>query len=135
MEAILTRCGYRCDLCLAYRPNVEANPENQVVLSDGWFAYFGFRVPPEQILCDGCLSAAPRLIDSACPVRPCAIENGVATCAACPDYGCERLAERLVTFEEVQQRIGRPIPPADRERFIRPYESKARLEALRRSGR
>jgi len=35
----------------------------------------------------------------------------------------------------VQQRIGRPIPPVDRERFIRPYESKARLEALRRSGR
>jgi hypothetical protein len=22
MEPILTRCGYRCDLCLAYKPNV-----------------------------------------------------------------------------------------------------------------
>ena len=23
MEPILTRCGYRCDLCLAYKPNVD----------------------------------------------------------------------------------------------------------------
>jgi len=29
MEPILTRCGYRCDLCLAYRPNIDANPENR----------------------------------------------------------------------------------------------------------
>jgi hypothetical protein len=41
MEEILSRCGYRCDLCLAYRPNVEKNPSNQQVLSDGWFKYFG----------------------------------------------------------------------------------------------
>jgi hypothetical protein len=43
MEPILTRCGYRCDLCLAYKPNVAENPSNQQKLSDGWFKYFGFR--------------------------------------------------------------------------------------------
>ena len=26
MEPILTRCGYRCDLCLAYRPNIMEAP-------------------------------------------------------------------------------------------------------------
>ncbi len=26
VEQILTRCGYRCDLCLAFRPNVAAKP-------------------------------------------------------------------------------------------------------------
>jgi hypothetical protein len=51
MEEILTRCGYRCDLCLAYRPNVEADPANQQTLSDGWHKYFGFRIPAEQIIC------------------------------------------------------------------------------------
>jgi hypothetical protein len=39
MEPILTRCGYRCDLCLAYRPNVERNPANRQVLSDGWYQF------------------------------------------------------------------------------------------------
>jgi hypothetical protein len=36
MEPILTRCGYRCDLCLAYRPHATSNPGNQQILSDGW---------------------------------------------------------------------------------------------------
>lgn len=132
MEPILTRCGYRCDLCLAYRPNVKAHPENQSVLSDGWFKYFGFRLPPEQILCDGCLASAPKLIDQSCPVRPCVMERGLANCAACPDYGCEKLQERLVTRTEVEQRLGAPILEEDYQRFIRPYENKLRLEELRK---
>ncbi len=37
MEPILTRCGYRCDLCLAYKPNVVAHPANRQKLSDGWY--------------------------------------------------------------------------------------------------
>lgn len=40
MGAVVTRCGYRCDLCLAYKPNVEAHPENRQRLSDGWHRYF-----------------------------------------------------------------------------------------------
>lgn len=27
MEPIITRCGYRCDLCLAYKPNVVEKPD------------------------------------------------------------------------------------------------------------
>lgn len=132
MQPILTRCGYRCDLCLAYRPNVEQHPENRQILSDGWFTYFGFRIPPEQIHCDGCLSEHPHLIDQACPVRPCVIELNLANCAECSDYICPKLTERLVTFEEIAQRIGYAIPDADRQRFIEPYENKARLEVLRK---
>ncbi|MDX9954065.1 MAG: DUF3795 domain-containing protein [Anaerolineae bacterium] len=132
MEPILTRCGYRCDLCLAYKPNIEAQPENRQVLSDGWHTYFGFRIPPEALCCDGCMAENPHLIDSACPVRPCAIARGLEHCAQCPDYeGCEKLAERLVVFEELQARMGIEIPEEDRTRFILPYENKRRLEVLR----
>ncbi|NIS79695.1 MAG: DUF3795 domain-containing protein [Anaerolineales bacterium] len=69
MAEIVRRCGYRCDLCLAYRPNIEANPSNQQILSDGWYRYFGFRMAPENIICYGCMSEDPQLIDKACPVR------------------------------------------------------------------
>ena len=133
MQVILTRCGYRCDLCLAYRPNVEANPANRQVLSDGWFKYFGFRIPPQEIVCDGCLSPDPRLIDSACPVRPCVIERGLDNCASCGEYGCARLEERRVTFEGIQAAASDQIPPEDYQRFIRPYENHRRLEAIRRA--
>ena len=131
MELILTRCGYRCDLCLAYRPNIRANPDDRLKLSDGWFKYFGFRIPPEQIACDGCLSDNPKLIDSQCPVRPCVIERGRDNCAQCDEYVCDRLKERLVEYEGVRQRVGAEIPQEDRACFIRPYENKVRLDELR----
>lgn len=133
MELILTRCGYRCDLCLAYRPNVEQNPANRQKLSDGWYKYFGFRLPPEAICCDGCMSETPRLIDQNCPVRPCVIEKGLDNCSQCEEYLCARLTERLVVLEEVRQRHGAEIPPEDYTCFILPYENRKRLDALRKS--
>ena len=36
MSEILSRCGYRCDLCLAYQPNIQAHLKRQLI-SDGWF--------------------------------------------------------------------------------------------------
>src|SRR4030042_320964 len=105
MEPILARCGYRCDLCLAYRAKVESDPADQQKLSDGWYKYFGFRLPPEQIICDGCMAENPTLIDSRCPVRPCVVEKGLDHCGQCELYVCERLKERLVVYEEVKKRI------------------------------
>ncbi len=131
MEAILSRCGFRCDLCLAYRPNVEAHPDNRAALSDGWQKYFGFRIPPEEILCDGCWAERGRLIDQACPVRPCVAARSLRNCAECGEYVCARLVQRLVDGDELAAQAGSPIPPEDRERFIRPYENKRRLEELR----
>ena len=139
MPEILSRCGYRCDLCLAYRPNVESNPSNQQTLSDGWFRYFGFRIPAEQIICDGCMAEttteAPRLIDRACPVRPCVIERALPNCSHCADYGCEKLVERWVVFEDVAARVEGEISEEDRARFIAPYENKRCLDDLRRQAR
>lgn len=131
MLPILSKCGYRCDLCLAYRPNIEKDPSNQQRLSDGWHKYFGFRIPPEQILCDGCLSENPKTIDQNCPVRPCAKAKGLDTCASCEQYACEHLTPRLVVYEEIASKFPVPIPGEDRQLFIQPYENKVRLEALR----
>jgi hypothetical protein len=134
MKQILTRCGYRCDLCLAYRPNIEKHPENRQKLSDGWHKYFGFRLQASEICCDGCMTENPRLIDRGCPVRPCVIERGLGNCAQCGDYdGCDKLAQRLVTYEGVEKRVAQEIPDDDRDRFIKPYENKVRLDALRDS--
>lgn len=132
MQPILTRCGFRCDLCLAFRPNIEQHPENRQKVSDGWFTYFGFRIPPEEILCDGCMTENAIYLDHDCPVRPCVIEKGLENCSQCGQYICEKLSERLVTFEEIQQRLKVEIPEDDYQSFIRPFENKRRLEALRK---
>jgi hypothetical protein len=131
MEEVLSRCGYRCDLCLAYRPNVEAHPENRQLLSDGWHRYFGFRIPPDRIECDGCWSEGGRLIDPECPVRPCVIARSLENCAFCADYGCDKLKERLVEYEAIAAGVDDPIPAQDRACFLAPYENQARLERIR----
>jgi hypothetical protein len=132
MNEILSRCGYRCDLCLAYRPNVDASPSNQQILSDGWHKYFGFRLPAERIVCDGCRAENLCLIDENCPVRSCVMAKGLASCAECPDYICAKLSDRLVVYEKLAARNPDPIPVEDRARFIAPYENKGRLDNLRR---
>lgn len=131
MTPILTRCGYRCDLCLAYKPNIEQNPANQQKLSDGWYKYFGFRIPPEKILCDGCMAENPNLIDKSCPVRPCVIQKGLENCASCNEYICPKVRERLVVFEDLRDRLQVEIPEDDRICFILPYENMVRMNALR----
>jgi hypothetical protein len=110
---------------------VEKNPANQQVLSDGWFKYFGFRIPAEKIVCDGCMTQNPNLIDQECPVRPCVNARGLTDCGKCKNYDCEKLQERWVVYEEIAKKAGEPIPPDDRKRFIEPYENKERITKLR----
>jgi len=133
VEPVLSRCGYRCDLCLAYKPNVEKTPSNQQMLSDGWLTYFGFRIEPDRILCDGCMAEGGRLIDQGCPVRPCACERNLPNCASCSNYICEKLKERVVELDSIERRFGTEIPIEDYYRFIQPYENKRRLEVYKQT--
>jgi hypothetical protein len=132
MDPIISLCGMRCDLCLAYRPNVEAHPENRQLLSDGWFKYFGFRLPPEEITCEGCFLDENKTLDKTCKVRPCVVERNISNCAACEDYICEKLEAILVDIETMQAKFDQPIPETDRRLFIFPHENRQRLEELRK---
>lgn len=129
---ILTRCGYRCDLCLAYKDNILKEDRRQL-LSDGWFRYFGFRIDPEDIWCDGCLNdgcLTAKLIDGGCPVRPCVKSRSLENCSQCDDYICDKLKERLVDGEELKTRFG-SIPRNDYRLFINPYDNKNRLASMK----
>ena len=123
MAPIIARCGYRCDLCPAYKGNIQG-PEDRQRTSDGWFKHFGFRIPPDRINCDGCLDERPeaRRIDVKCPIRPCAVGRGVETCGLCPKCGCRHCRSRDVTREKVEKRLGAPLAPEDYRRFVLPYE-------------
>jgi hypothetical protein len=55
MEEVLSRCGFRWNLCLAYRPNVEQNKANR------------------QSLSDGCLNEQGLSLDLDCPIKLCVI--------------------------------------------------------------
>jgi len=133
-KEILARCGFRCDLCLAYKDNIENNDQRQF-LSDGWHKIYRFRIPPDNIYCDGCINAeclTPKLIDKDCPVRPCVIEKGIENCSQCDDYICDKLKDRIVVYEDLLKRDDIKISRKEYINFIKPYENKKSLEALRK---
>ena len=133
-KEILARCGFRCDLCLAYKDNIENNDQRQF-LSDGWHKIYRFRIPPDNIYCDGCINAeclTPKLIDKDCPVRPCVIEKGIENGSQCDDYICDKLKDRIVVYEDLLKRDDIKISRKEYINFIKPYENKKSLEALRK---
>jgi hypothetical protein len=131
-KEILSRCGYRCDLCLAYKQNIEEQ-DRRAELSDGWEKCFGFRIPAEKIYCEGCMTGGnPKLIDTGCPVRPCVIKKGLNNCSECDEYPCEKFNQRAVTYEKVVK-DRKDITESDRKLFIKPYENKVRLDEIKRN--
>jgi len=126
-------CGYRCGLCPAYKDNIVGKDDRQKA-SDGWFKYYGFRIPAEEIYCDGCLaedSTDPRRIDPDCEVRACALQRGLPNCAHCDDFMCEKLSKKMIDLDKIAKRVGGWIPQEDFERFVKPYDSAKMLADMR----
>ena len=134
MKEKISFCGYRCELCPAYKDNI-ASEEDQQKASDGWFKYYGFRIAPEEIYCDGCMAENcpnPRLIDPECEVRACALQRSLPNCAHCNDFMCEKLSKKIIDPEKIVKEAGGLIPDADFERFVKPYDSAKILVDLRK---
>lgn len=132
-KEILTRCGYRCDLCLAYKENIEKEDKRQL-LSDGWFKFFGLEIEANEIYCEGCISSdslTAKLIDDGCPVRPCVIECGYENCSQCDDFICEKLEQRAVRLENIKEQFNEEIKRTEYHNFIKPYENVKRLNEQR----
>jgi hypothetical protein len=128
---IISRCGYRCDLCPAYESNIKSDQDKEAMCA-AWNKYMGIAIKPEQIQpCAGC-QATEETPDKECPVRPCATERGVENCAHCPDYGCEKLVTRMSFVDQVV-RDPSSIPQADYDRFIKPFRGEDNLKAIRES--
>lgn len=132
-KEIVTKCGMRCDLCVAYihHPD-QGNPEEMQRASDVWEKYFGFRLEPGDIACGGCLEDEKGLLDKECPVRPCVVRRGHETCAQCGEYeDCETLSKRLVEEGHTAEKSGGVIPDADRK-YIEAFMNQKRLSVMRK---
>lgn len=130
MEAIIAKCGYRCDLCPAYETNLKSDAD-KLRMSEAWAKYCGFQVPPEQIQsCPGCKVSGA---DPTCTVRPCAIEKDVENCAHCGQFGCEKLKAKMNFIEDNVKVDLSSIPEKDFNLFIRPFITQKCLQEIRES--
>ncbi|MCX6152278.1 MAG: DUF3795 domain-containing protein [Ignavibacteriales bacterium] len=129
MEEILARCGYRCDLCPAFNPNIKSFDDKKKI-SEKWHQYFDFYLAPEEIGCDGCLKDA-KLLDSNCTVRPCVLGKELVNCGYCNEFGCDKLKTRMDAMEEAIKNH-KDISKEDYNLYIQPYESRNRLMNFRK---
>ena len=109
-DKIIAYCGLVCSECEAYQATQANDMPALEALAVRWSAEFNGDLKAADCLCDGCLGEGRQIGHCAeCGIRACALEHGVANCAACADFGCEQI-EGFMTM----------VPPA-----------RATLEALR----
>lgn len=129
MEPIIAKCGYRCDLCPAYKTNLKSDADKQK-MCDAWAKYLGSQIPPEAIKsCAGCLAGDG---DETCSVRPCANEKNLDNCAYCEQFACDKLKARM-NFIEEKVKDSSNIPEEDYNSFIKPFLGKEYLLKIRES--
>ncbi|WDV44173.1 DUF3788 family protein [Clostridiaceae bacterium M8S5] len=132
-KEILTRCGYRCDICHAYKDNI-LKEDKREMLSKGWHKIFGLNLRPDEIYCEGCITSNEsdlKIIDDGCKVRPCVINKGYENCSQCDKFACGILEDRIVRYDELIKNTDKKISRSDRKNCIKPYENYERLKAIR----
>lgn len=93
MEKMTAYCGLVCTNCPTYLAT-QANDDNARKKTVAFYEKkFGFKLKPEDINCDGCLSTGGKLIGycQSCEIRKCGLDKKVSSCAACDEQPCEKL--------------------------------------------
>ena len=91
---MLVYCGLDCGKCEIAKAGKSGDPAAKEKVARGFSEKFGWNLSPEDISCDGCTADGGVLFQycAGCAVRSCARERGIENCAACEDYGCEKLS-------------------------------------------
>jgi len=93
MRKIVAPCGLVCNECEAYAATQAGDAGSTAALAREWRGRYGIAFGRDDIWCDGCTSGSERTTRHTrqCPIRPCARERGLASCAECNEYRCGRL--------------------------------------------
>lgn len=107
MSEILAFCGLLCNECAAYLATVANDDEQKKAIASQWSREFGAEINPEDINCLGCSSVQEPLFNYCriCEIRKCAIVRNLPNCAACPDYGCQKLRDFQAHVPAAKERL------------------------------
>ena len=96
MARLVGYCGLICTDCPAYVATQKNDDVLRKETADMWAKRYGNALKPEDINCDGCVSAGRHVGHcSVCEVRLCGQEKGVVNCAYCREYACAKLDKYL----------------------------------------
>jgi hypothetical protein len=94
VDQMIAYCGLVCTDCPAY---IATQTNDRAALNQvaaAWREeYNAPDISVDTIMCDGCLGRNGRHCSHCfeCEIRACGVARGVANCAHCPEYACEKL--------------------------------------------
>ncbi len=94
MDKMIAYCGLICTDCPAYIATQADDRANLEQVAARWREeYNAPNITVESVICDGCLTDDGRKCSHCfeCEIRACGIERGVANCAHCDEYICDKL--------------------------------------------
>ena len=129
----LTMCGYNCELCKAYAPNIKKLDQREK-LSKVWKKYYNLDIKPENIYCDGCRCEKEdaKRIDNSCPVRSCVLGKNLSHCGGCNEYPCDIFSER----EGLSCEVAKENPDFSQneyDEFLLAFDNKTRLDDFKKN--
>jgi hypothetical protein len=91
----ISYCGLVCTDCLAYIATQADDDKQRKEVAEQWTREYKHEFRPEDINCDGCLTATGRVAGyvNVCPIRKCGREKSVINCAYCVNYSCDKTDE------------------------------------------
>ena len=132
----LSKCGYCCDLCKAYSPNILKNDQRKG-LSEMWKSCYDLDIPPENIHCDGCRcqKAEAKLIDTDCPVRKCDINEELSHCGECSNYPVINLIKERDYLQKKYKILKADYDVSQYNEYLLAYDNKTRIDEYRRNNK
>ena len=93
MITLIAACGLDCAGCDAYIATQASDRAALAAVAEKWTReYNAPGLTVDNVQCDGCMTEGRKVGHcSECQIRLCALERGLANCAVCPDYACEKL--------------------------------------------
>lgn len=104
---MISYCGITCTDCDAYKATQAGDTAALAHIADAWNEAWQANFTAATVMCNGCLATEGPLCSHCdeCPVRACAIDHGVISCAYCADYGCATLEGFLTPSPELRQAL------------------------------
>jgi hypothetical protein len=100
-------CGLDCAACPAFHASEKLSMEEREKVADQWSKEFNHSFKAADIDCVGCQVKKGAHVGycSMCQIRSCAEGRGLASCAACPDFGCQKLEEFLKAAPQARENL------------------------------
>ena len=112
MSEMIAYCGLDCKSCPIFLVTREQNKEKQEEKRKEILQFlkehYDLKYRLEDITdCDGCMSETGRLFSACkdCPIRKCARQKELESCAYCEEYVCKTLEEFLAKEPTAKTRL------------------------------